>query len=917
MRQVEEALARQVIYGGDLVTNLLEVARVDESVLTVLLAESMRLAPAPTGELPARSDDVRSLVPREIALQRSVVPLEVQVDGKLVLAVAEPLPADLAEQLRFALGMSLEQRAAPAVRVHQALARTYGVPLDRRMLRLIARLGGDSPELGSTPPPLGFSSVASEPAGPPNAPTARDRTGSTATATVVGRLVPKAPGHRITNAGFPAAPVPLAPAAAPPSDAASGGESAAVASPQPPVVETAQGSPPAPAGSPVPPQALPVSPSPPPVAPASPGEVRGHLLQRAVSIGAAAGAPPSRTDHLDLARSEADEAGDRDALLDLVLRLLAAVLRLLGALPRPRRHRRGARRVRRRRVARAGPRHRRSARHAEHALDGPREAPVGHREGPRRRARRGLAHGPASRARLRDGHRPARRAHPRRRLAHRRLRRCRNRPRERAAGRRRSRASSARRSSGSSSVASSTASSPEAARAPPAASRRRWSRRSRRARPRPSRRMPPRARRRSPRSRRRASPRPSPRPLRRRSRAPRRRRPRCPSCPSAPPPRGRRPARPGCRRPPRTSRWSGRSPVRRSRAKSPTRRVWCTRSCAPRRRRPRWRRSRACRRPPDRRPSSRIVELEVGEPDEASATALFDELGWEGAQSPETGLPPSSAVAVAAHWPPAPVGPVKELPSIIVDDPDADLVAMVDRLASGEVDEAAEGELLRQGERAMRAIMSRFPGPVSFSRARIATANDPPRASDCGPILRLVARERRVALPFVLDWLTAHDAEVRGWAAHLVMRAPVRRGHPAPLAPPARPRRQHERIVARSPSLRWRGPPPSPCATRSSASRTARSRGPRGRRRRDGAPARRDVRPGARARARRQRRRGRRSRPRRPRAGDAAGPGDRRAPLASVVGAKLGASTASSGSSTRSGTTSPSCARARPKSCAH
>ncbi|HEX4448694.1 MAG TPA: hypothetical protein VH044_18250, partial [Polyangiaceae bacterium] len=77
MRQVEEALARQVIYGGDLVTNLLEVARVDETVLTGLLAESMRLSPAPAGELPAVPEDVRSLVPREVALERTVVPLAV------------------------------------------------------------------------------------------------------------------------------------------------------------------------------------------------------------------------------------------------------------------------------------------------------------------------------------------------------------------------------------------------------------------------------------------------------------------------------------------------------------------------------------------------------------------------------------------------------------------------------------------------------------------------------------------------------------------------------------------------------------------------------------------------------------------------------------------------------------------------
>src|SRR5208282_1919623 len=76
MRQVEEALARQVIYGGDLVTNLLEVARVDEALLTRLLAESMRLPPAPAGILPEVPARVRALVPAELASARSVVPLE-------------------------------------------------------------------------------------------------------------------------------------------------------------------------------------------------------------------------------------------------------------------------------------------------------------------------------------------------------------------------------------------------------------------------------------------------------------------------------------------------------------------------------------------------------------------------------------------------------------------------------------------------------------------------------------------------------------------------------------------------------------------------------------------------------------------------------------------------------------------------
>ena len=46
IREVEEALARQVIYGGDLLTNLLEVARLDEGVLTALLGAPLSVLPA-------------------------------------------------------------------------------------------------------------------------------------------------------------------------------------------------------------------------------------------------------------------------------------------------------------------------------------------------------------------------------------------------------------------------------------------------------------------------------------------------------------------------------------------------------------------------------------------------------------------------------------------------------------------------------------------------------------------------------------------------------------------------------------------------------------------------------------------------------------------------------------------------------
>ena len=290
MRQVEEALARQVIYGGDLVTNLLEVARVDEVVLTGLLAESMRLAPAPAGELPRAAG--AGAVPRA---PRDRGAADGRSAGGPGGRQAGPgggraAPGRLAEQLRFALGMSLEQRAAPAVRVHQAVARAYGVPLDRRMLRLIARLGGDTPESGrcrrrSASRPRPRASASAE-----RAPAIRQRRGPPAA--VVGRLAPKVPGIASRTQASPR----RRRGGSRASRRRSGRRSRAL----PAALDDRRRSPartpswrpgrppprrrPAPPPASRPPASRRLQPAPPQVAPAAPGEVRAGLLQRAASM---------------------------------------------------------------------------------------------------------------------------------------------------------------------------------------------------------------------------------------------------------------------------------------------------------------------------------------------------------------------------------------------------------------------------------------------------------------------------------------------------------------------------------------------------------------------------------------------------------------------------------------------------------
>ena len=155
LRDVEEALARQVLYGGDLVTNLLEQANgLEESALTDLLAGSHQLSAAPHGELPRSEQLTLQTVPGDVALRYGLYPLEA-ADGLLRIAVSGPLEEDVAQDLTFALGVELEQRVAPLVRIRQAISRDYGLPLDRRTQRVVAKLEGKpDPSPSIAPAPL-------------------------------------------------------------------------------------------------------------------------------------------------------------------------------------------------------------------------------------------------------------------------------------------------------------------------------------------------------------------------------------------------------------------------------------------------------------------------------------------------------------------------------------------------------------------------------------------------------------------------------------------------------------------------------------------------------------------------------------------------------------------------------------------
>jgi len=63
--------------------------------------------------------------------------------------------------------------------------------------------------------------------------------------------------------------------------------------------------------------------------------------------------------------------------------------------------------------------------------------------------------------------------------------------------------------------------------------------------------------------------------------------------------------------------------------------------------------------------------------------------------------------------------------------------------------------------------MARFPGPITMEKERLEEG-PLPRVAECGPVLRLVASQRRTAMPFVLSHVEDPEVEKRFWATYLL-----------------------------------------------------------------------------------------------------------------------------------------------------
>jgi hypothetical protein len=121
---VRDALKNQVIFGGRLGTNLLEIHGVAEDALARALGRQHRL-PALFG--PMRLDPrATALLKPEIADRYDAIPYAL-ADRRLALVVADPNDLAMLDEVAFATGKQVYPLVAPEARLWALLRETYGI----------------------------------------------------------------------------------------------------------------------------------------------------------------------------------------------------------------------------------------------------------------------------------------------------------------------------------------------------------------------------------------------------------------------------------------------------------------------------------------------------------------------------------------------------------------------------------------------------------------------------------------------------------------------------------------------------------------------------------------------------------------------------------------------------------------------
>jgi hypothetical protein len=137
--QLEEALKYQVIFGGKLGTNLIELDFVKEDDIAKTLSKMLRVPLVNGDELNDIPLEIINLIPRDMAEQYHAIPLQLE-NRKLTLVMTNPADLKAIDEISFRTGFIIRPAVAAEVRIILALEHHYHIPREIRYVQVSKKI---------------------------------------------------------------------------------------------------------------------------------------------------------------------------------------------------------------------------------------------------------------------------------------------------------------------------------------------------------------------------------------------------------------------------------------------------------------------------------------------------------------------------------------------------------------------------------------------------------------------------------------------------------------------------------------------------------------------------------------------------------------------------------------------------------
>jgi hypothetical protein len=146
--QLDETLKSQVIFGGRLGTNLIEMGYIEEKELAHFLGMKLGVPYAEPEQLMVIPPQVLKLIPVDIVSKYKVIPLSLD-KKKLTVAMADPSDFASLDEISFGTGFIIMPLVTPELRLILALEKHYGIKRETRYISVTS--GGRKRALEAEP----------------------------------------------------------------------------------------------------------------------------------------------------------------------------------------------------------------------------------------------------------------------------------------------------------------------------------------------------------------------------------------------------------------------------------------------------------------------------------------------------------------------------------------------------------------------------------------------------------------------------------------------------------------------------------------------------------------------------------------------------------------------------------------------